>query len=52
MRVDARIVDARKGKVLAIAGDFAAANNDDAIADLMQRMVRKALADSPLAPKP
>jgi len=52
VRVDARIVDARKGKVLAIAGDFAAANNDDAIADLMQRMVRKALGDSPLAPKP
>lgn len=51
MRVDIRLIDARKSKVLSSAGDFVTAGGDDGLADAVTRLVRQVLHDSPLAAK-
>ncbi len=50
VRLDIRLIDSRKSKVAASAGDFVAADSDDGLADLTVKLVRQVLRDSPLAP--
>jgi TolB-like protein len=50
VRLDIRLIDSRKSKVAASAGDFVAADSDDGLADLAVKLVRQVLRESPLAP--
>ena len=51
LRVDVRLIDARKAKVLSSAGGFVPKGSDDALADAVTHLVRQTLHDSPLARK-
>jgi TolB-like protein len=51
VRLDIRLIDARKSRVVASAGDFVAAGSDDGLADTTIRLMRQVLHDSPLGAK-